>query len=153
MMQNTDQSGAPVAEGPIFQEIARFRGILFDRFLRPHDLTLSQSWVLLHLTQEDGLRQADLAERMAIATVTISKLIDRLAARGFVERKPDRTDRRTNRIFATHKARDMLHPMREAQRQVDALAQAGIDPQALETTLQVLEQMRGNLKTALSTHS
>ena len=48
---------------------------------------MSQGWVIVTLMRENGLRQADLAERMNIATVTISKLIDRLAERGFVERR------------------------------------------------------------------
>lgn len=135
-------------EGPVFQDIARFRGILFDRFLRPHNLTMSQGWVILNLMQENGQRQADLACRMNIATVTISKLIDRLAERGFVERRPDPHDRRTNRIFATAKARAMLRQMTEAQRQVDAIANAGIDADDLATTMRVLDRMRANLRAA-----
>ncbi|WP_050932105.1 MarR family winged helix-turn-helix transcriptional regulator [Aestuariivita boseongensis] len=142
-----DQAGRS-KDGPIFQDIARFRGILFDRMLRPHNLTMSQGWVVMHLIREDGLRQADLAERMNVATVTISKLIDRLVERGFVERKPDQSDRRTNRIFATPKARAMLRTMSEVQGKVDDIANAGIDTKDLAQTMRVLEQMRANLRTA-----
>lgn len=145
----TETKPAKDRDGPVFQDIARFRSILFDRLLRPHNLTMSQGWVILHLIRENGLRQADLAERMNIATVTISKLIDRLEERGFVERKPDPSDRRTNRIFATDLARGMLRTMTMTQGVVDRTASEGIDPAELETTMRVLDRMRQNLKAAV----
>ena len=43
---------------PVFQDIARFRAILFDAMLKPHDMTMSQGWVLVHLVRENGLRQS-----------------------------------------------------------------------------------------------
>jgi DNA-binding MarR family transcriptional regulator len=110
---------------------------------------MSQSWVILHLIRENGLRQADIAARMDVATVTISKLIDRLVARGFVERRADLKDRRTNRIFVTEAAQDMLRTMRSAQGEVDAIANSGIDHDELDITLRVLGRMRHNLKSAL----
>lgn len=136
-------------DGPVFQEIARFRGIIFDALLAPHDITMAQGWAVLHLTQQAGLRQADLAERLDIGTVTTSKLVDRLEARGFVERRPDPDDRRSNRLFATDKARKLLKTMSETQRQVDDIANAGINSAELETTLRVLGQMRQNLKDSI----
>ncbi|MEQ5870874.1 MarR family transcriptional regulator [Sagittula sp. NFXS13] len=139
----------PVKGGPIFQEIARFRGILFDALLRPHNLTMAQGWALSLLMREEGLRQADLADRLNIATVTTSKLIDRLEARGFVQRRADPDDRRTNRIYATDSARALFDTITSARREVDAMANAGIDADQLEAAMTVLDQMRRNLKAAL----
>lgn len=136
--------------GPVFEDIARFRGILFDGLLKPHDITMSQGWAVLTLIRENGLRQADLAERLNIGTVTTSKLIDRLEARGFVERRADPGDRRSKRIFASAKARQLLDIMTETQRQVDAVANAGIDAEDLAVTMRVLGQMRQNLKTSIT---
>ncbi|CUH81124.1 MarR family winged helix-turn-helix transcriptional regulator [Tropicibacter naphthalenivorans] len=137
-------------KGPLFQDIARFRGIVFDALLRPHDITMSQGWAILHLVVEDGLRQADLAERLDIATVTTSKLIDRLEARGFVERQADPDDRRSKRLYPTDKARAVFKTMTSTQREVDAIANAGIDTEELLITLKVLGQMRANLKAAIA---
>lgn len=135
--------------GPVFQDVARFRGILFDGLLRPHDITMAQSWAVLSLTREAGLRQADLAAKLDIGTVTTSKLIDRLEARGFVERRADPDDRRSKRIYATEKARQVIDIMTETQRHVDAVANEGIDPEELAVTMRVLGQMRQNLKDAI----
>lgn len=144
------QSSLSEDNNPLFQDIARFRAILFDTFLKPHDMTMSQGWVLVHLVREDGLRQWDLAERLEVATVTTSKLIDRLEERGFVERRTDPADRRSNRVFATSKARSLVKIMTQTIAEVDAIANAGVAPEDLETTLRVLRLMRQNLRTAIS---
>ncbi|MCA0922674.1 MarR family winged helix-turn-helix transcriptional regulator [Pseudooceanicola nanhaiensis] len=135
---------------PIYQDIARFRAILFDAMLKPHDMTMSQGWVLVHLVRENGLRQSDLADRMDIATVTTSKLIDRLEARGYVERRSDPEDRRSNRVYASEAAKDVVRAMTKIIYEVDEIANAGIPEKDLETTLRVLQRMKGNLKDALA---
>lgn len=135
---------------PIYQDIARFRAILFDAILKPHDMTMSQGWVLVHLLRESGLKQSELAERLEVATVTTSKLIDRLEARGYVERRSDPEDRRSNRIYATPQAKALVKVMTQTITEVDQIANQGISAQELETALSVLHKMRANLRTALT---
>lgn len=131
---------------PIFQDVARFRAIIFDGFLKPYDMTMSQGWVLVHLWREDGLRQSELAERMDVATVTISKLIDRLEAREFVERRADSGDRRSNRIFRTDRGSKLVKVMTKTVSLVDEIANQGISEEELAVTLKVTQKMRENLK-------
>jgi len=152
-MTDTTSKSKPANEGvsgPVFQDIARFRSIIFDGLLRPHDITMAQGWAILSLSRTNGLRQADLAEQLNIGTVTTSKLIDRLEARGFVERRADPDDRRSKRIFATEKARQLLDIMTLTQRKVDAIANDGIDPDELATTMRVLGKMRQSLKSNIA---
>lgn len=144
------QSSLTEDNNPVFQDIARFRAILFDALLKPHDMTMSQGWVLVHLVRENGLRQWDLAQRLEVATVTTSKLIDRLEERGFVERRIDPEDRRSNRVFATSKARSLVKIMTQTVSEVDTIANAGVAPEELETTMRVLRLMRQNLRTVIS---
>lgn len=135
---------------PIFQDLARFRAIIFDAKLKPHDMTMSQGFVLVHLWRENGLRQLDLAGRMQVATVTVSKLIDRLEERGFVERRADAKDRRSNRVFATDKGLAQVKTLTKTVLEVDKIANAGLDPEELAITLKVLGQMRENLKSEIA---
>lgn len=144
------QSSLTEDNNPVFQDIARFRAILFDALLKPYDMTMSQGWVLVHLVRENGLRQWDLAQRLEVATVTTSKLIDRLEERGFVERRIDPEDRRSNRVFATSKARSLVKIMTQTVSEVDTIANAGVAPEELETTMRVLRLMRQNLRTVIS---
>ena len=118
--------------------------------LKPHDMTMSQGWVLVHLVRENGLRQSELAERLEVATVTTSKLVDRLEARGYVERRPDPEDRRSTRVYATARAKDLVRIMTHTIREVDEIANEGIPPDELETALKVLGLMRQNLRNTLN---
>ncbi|WP_372991147.1 MarR family winged helix-turn-helix transcriptional regulator [Sulfitobacter sp.] len=113
-------------------------------------MTMSQGWVMVHLVREDGLRQSELADRLEVATVTTSKLIDRLEARGYVERRADPEDRRSNRIYATPQAKSLVKIMTRTIFEVDEIANEGLSEAELETTLKVLRKMRNNLRTALS---
>ncbi|MEM1274359.1 MAG: MarR family transcriptional regulator [Pseudomonadota bacterium] len=135
---------------PVFHELARVRAILFDAKLKPHGITISQAWVLAHLWQEDGLSQSEISERMDVATVTTSKLIDRLEEHGFVRRQVDPTDRRSNLVFATPDGQALVKVLTKIVFEVDEVANAGIEAPELETTLRVLGRMRENLKTELA---
>lgn len=136
---------------PLFQEIARFRGIIFDALLKPHGITMSQGWVLVHLWYEDGLTQSQLAHRMEVATVTVSKLIDRLEENGFVERRTNTEDRRSNCVFASKAGRNLVKVMTKMITDVDQIASKDVAKEDLETTLRVLAQMRDNLKKRIAT--
>ena len=67
---------------PLYQDIARFRAILFDSLLKPHDMTMSQGWVLVHLLRENGLRQSELAERLEVFPLRITQLAHGLPVGG-----------------------------------------------------------------------
>lgn len=135
---------------PIFQEMARFRSIIFDAKLKPYDMTMSQGWVLVHLWREDGLNQSELAERMDVATVTTSKLIDRLEARGFVERRADPVDRRSNKIYGTEQGVALVKVLTQIVYEVDEIANADISEKELATTLKTLMKMRESLKAEIA---
>lgn len=138
---------------PLFQEIARFRALIFDSLLKPHDMTMSQGWVLVHLIRENGMNQKDLAKRLEIASVTVSKLVDRLEARGYVTRKPDPVDRRSNQVYATDAAKDVVRIMTDTIREVDTIANQGLDDQQQEALHEMLQIIRNNLKDAASRRS
>lgn len=143
------QSSLTENQKPVFQDIARFRGIIFDLKLKPYGITMSQGFVLVQLWRDDGLRQSELAERMQVATVTVSKLVDRLEAGNFVLRQVDKDDRRSNRVFATEKGRDLVKVLTRIVYEVDDIANVGISEEDLARTLKVLSQMRDNLKSEI----
>jgi DNA-binding MarR family transcriptional regulator len=75
-----------------------------DRELREeHDLPLGAYDVLLRLARAPGraLRMTSLAERVLLSPSGLTRLIDRLAARGLVERRTDPDDGRVALAFLT----------------------------------------------------
>ncbi|GLR17177.1 MarR family winged helix-turn-helix transcriptional regulator [Portibacter lacus] len=61
-----------------------------------------EQWVILDiLNSQNGLSQSDLAEQSFKDAPSISRIIDTLARKSFVERKPVKNDRRKFEIFLT----------------------------------------------------
>ena len=77
-------------------------------------------------------------------------MIDRLEARGYVERRSDPEDRRSNRVYATPQAKSIVKIMTRTIYEVDEIANQGVTQDDLQTVLKVLGRMRTNLKSALS---
>jgi DNA-binding MarR family transcriptional regulator len=68
-----------------------------DRELREvHGITFAEYDVLLRLGRapERALRMSDLAERVLLSPSGVTRLVDRLTARGLLERRTDPTDAR-----------------------------------------------------------
>ena len=82
--------------------------------LRPRGLTYS-TWRTLAFMQRDGdgMVQKDLAHFMGIEAPTLVRLLDRLAAEGFVVRRPVPGDRRANTVHLSARAHEVLEDLNE----------------------------------------
>jgi MarR family transcriptional regulator, organic hydroperoxide resistance regulator len=69
--------------------------------LKPTGLSIPQFDVLSTLTEQQGLSQSDLAQRLYVTKGNVSGLIDRLVDAGYVERRSSPGDRRSNALFLT----------------------------------------------------
>ena len=84
---------------------------LADRRLSTIGLTRAQWQALGYLRRMGPMTQAALAEIMEVETATIARLIDRLEAAGWIERKSDRGDRRVKLVSMTGKADAIMDQM------------------------------------------
>jgi DNA-binding MarR family transcriptional regulator len=84
---------------------------LADRRLGTIGLTRAQWQALGALKRVGPMTQAALAELMEVETATIARLIDRLEAAGWIERKADRLDRRVKLVSLTGKADAIMDQM------------------------------------------
>lgn len=74
-----------------------------------HRLTFSEYDVLLRLARApDGLSMLDLAGRVMLSPSGLTRLLDRLALRGLVERSPKRKDARNVVATLTPEGRTLL---------------------------------------------
>jgi DNA-binding MarR family transcriptional regulator len=83
----------------------RLRSALYQG--APGDLTPAQ-FQALGLLRDEDLRMGDLAHRLGLAESTVTRLVDRLEAAGFAERRPDRPDRRRVMAGITRNGRRLL---------------------------------------------
>ena len=73
--------------------------------LRYVGLSIPQFDVLSTLTEQEGLSQRVLAERLYVTKGNVSGLVDRLEQAGLVERRDMPGDRRSHGVFLTAKGR------------------------------------------------
>ena len=91
--------------GFLVADIARLMTTQYNRLIKPVGLTSAQWRVIIHLHRQDGLTQSELATLLTVGKVSVGGLIDRLEDSGWIERRADEKDRRSNRVFLTKKGR------------------------------------------------
>lgn len=113
---NTDRSSeAGGAERSLLGLITDIQNGLAKRFReRTTHLGISRSqWrVLSALSGRPGATQTELADLVGIGRAPLGKIVDRLEAQGWVERRNDPNDRRVNRIYLTKDVGPIAEPTR-----------------------------------------
>jgi len=94
--------------GFMISDVARLMRTVFDRRVRRLGLTRAQWLALTRLHRRPGASQSELADMMEVEKATVGRLIDRLEAKGWVERRAQAGDRRVNRVYLTAEA-ERLH--------------------------------------------
>jgi MarR family transcriptional regulator for hemolysin len=79
--------------GFLLHDVARLLRKRFEQRAKSHGLTRSQWQALAYLSKNEGIHQSGLAEILEIEPITLVRILDRLAERGLVERRPHPTDR------------------------------------------------------------
>ena len=110
----------------------------FDRRAATLGVTRAQWKVLFRLSRTPGLRQVELADKLDVEPITLSRIIDRLADAGLVERVPDPSDRRAWRLQVTEAAQPFIAKLRK-------LADGLIDDAFKGLSDEELKLMRGKL--------
>ena len=117
----------------------------YKPFLEPLGLTYPQYLVLMVLWEEDGLMVRQIGERLNLDSGTLTPMLKRLEAAGFVKRKRDEKDERQVRIALTDKARDARPTALEARRAVVcALGDSEDEIQKLKLAVDQLHTMLRN---------
>ena len=82
----------------VLHDVARLLRTRFDQRARARGMTRAQWVILKRLSRQPGMSQNELAGICEVEPISIGRLVDRLEARGLVERRPDPADRRVNRL-------------------------------------------------------
>lgn len=117
----------------------------FDRRAVKFGLTRAQWRAVKVLYVREGLRQTELAEFLEMEPIAVGRVIDRLQAAGFVERRPDPKDRRAWRLHTTEQARGIVDDMEVIARGLRKDATQGIDFAELQQAMAVISRIKDNL--------
>lgn len=134
-------------------DVARLMKTYADQRARQFGISRAQWGVLMRLHLNEGLNQADLAEILDLQPITLTRLLDGLAANGLIERKPDPNDRRANRLYLTPAALPLLEQLNKLGADMMGSVLDGIDRNTVERMLHDLEDVRANLRGLIAGNS
>ncbi len=131
--------------GFLMHDVSRLLRASFDRHARTIGLTRAQWRVLAHLSRNEGIKQAGLADILEIKPITLARIVDRLSSDGWVERRADPKDKRAKRLFLTAKARPMLAELRLVALEVRKEALFGLGEKEQDGLIEQLRKVKNNL--------
>lgn len=116
----------------------------FEQLFEPHDLTLQQYNVLriLRGSHPEALPTMEIAVRMIECAPGITRLLDRLEAKGLVARRRCPEDRRRVLCSITPKALALLDRLDEAVDRADGEALGGLDESQAKQLVSLLDRVR-----------
>lgn len=129
----------------LVSDVSRLIRRRFDARARAFGVSRAQWQVLIALSRNEGINQTGLADYLEVETITLCRMIDRLAEAGLVERRADPADRRAWRLHLTAAAHPLIVQLKALGEDVVAESVAGVDPSHLATTVAALNAIRTNL--------
>jgi DNA-binding MarR family transcriptional regulator len=146
-------------DSPDLDEALAFRIHRTNRLLRTHlarflatvapDVTPEQWFVLARVASGGAVRQVDLAEPVLGDPPNVSRLIDALVARGYVERSPDPADRRSWLVSLTRSGRALAAKVSNRAIDERRAVFAGFDEAELDALAAALDRIDANVRALL----
>ncbi|HEX4023122.1 MAG TPA: MarR family transcriptional regulator [Steroidobacteraceae bacterium] len=133
--------------GFLVRDVSRLYGRHFERHARELELTLPQCKVLAHLSRNEGISQARLAELTETDPMTLVRTLDRMQQDRWIERRADPADRRAHRLFLCEDAKPVVARMWKIADQARGEAISVLSQPEREQLLDLLARVHENLQT------
>ena len=135
--------------GLLIHDVARLLRVLYDRQMASIGLTRSQWWLLTYLRFRDGINQSELAVLMDIEKAPLSKLLDRMELKRWVERRADSKDRRIKNIFLSDNVKPIIESMREKAAAYRQDSLSILDTKDLNKLTDLLQSLKTDLSSKI----
>lgn len=117
----------------------------YNKILRIYNIKMSHLHLLHHIYSNEGINQSELAEKMGLDKITITKQIDKLVKEGYLLQKTDREDRRFNRIYTTSLAKKNHNEFKKIIDNVNNTILKGFNDNEKENIQNHLDLMSNNV--------
>ena len=129
----------------LMHDVARMMRTRFDQRARAYGMTRAQWVVLARLARQPGITQNEMANLCEVEPITVGRLVDRLEARGLIERRMDPADRRIRRLHLLAASQPILDEILRYKNSLFEEITAGLDEKTLETVVGTLLHMKEKL--------
>lgn len=126
----------------LLHDVARMLRTRFDQFARTRGLTRAQAIILSRLSRQPGLSQNEMAAICEVEPISVGRLIDRLEARGLVERRADPSDRRIRRLHLLPAAEPLLAEIDFYRNQLNSEFERLLPAETHEALIDALVQIK-----------
>jgi DNA-binding MarR family transcriptional regulator len=109
-----------------------------NREVRAFGLSMIELYILRALYERDGQNASELAREVGRAATSFTPNLDKLQAKGYIERHDDERDRRAVRIYLTPFAEERRPVLTELMRRIDQRLCELIPSEDYEAFLRVL---------------
>ena len=121
----------------------------YDCRLAPLGLTLSTASLLAYIADFGPVSQTRAAEHLGQGRAVTGTQVDKLEARGLVERRPDPDDRRVWLVAITAAGSELAAALAEVDRVLRAELRAGISRSDRQTLAGLLVRLHDNLQRSI----
>ncbi|WP_418179452.1 MarR family winged helix-turn-helix transcriptional regulator [Aliarcobacter lanthieri] len=97
-----------ISLGFILNKTALMSKTIFAKKIKEFDITPEQWSIIFRVVEAEGLTQKEISDSTYKDQANITRMIDRLEGKGFLQRQPNKTDRRISNIYPTKKAIDIV---------------------------------------------
>jgi MarR family transcriptional regulator, organic hydroperoxide resistance regulator len=109
------------------------------------ELHSGQEALLKALAEDDGQSMSDLAASLGVQPPTVTKMISRLAAQHYVERRISKGDGRQAIVFLTERGKGAIEGIDKVWKRIEKDAVSGIDDKDRKKLRKLLRQIERNL--------
>ena len=134
-------------------DVARLLKTYADQRARQFGISRAQWVVLVRIDRTEGLKQSELAELLDLQPISLTRLLDRLADNGLIERRADPNDRRANRLYLKPAAKPLLGRLSEIGADMMETVLEGLDAKSVDRMLKELVMLKDNLRRAISANA
>lgn len=127
-------------------QAARMCRTLEAELLLQHGLYAGQDRMLKELEYRDGQSMSELARALHVRPPTITKMVSRMAAQGFVERVASETDNRQSHVFITKAGHKLLKKVDKAWRKTEKTALKKVTAKRQKKLLKSFRQISQNVR-------
>src|SRR6185312_14213281 len=117
----------------------------FEERAQALSLTLLQCRALLRLDSNEGVSQKRLSELTELDPMTLVRILDRMEADGWVQRRFDPADRRAHTLWLTPKSRPVLEHISHLIAETRAETLHGLSNEERANLIELLGRVHANL--------
>jgi MarR family transcriptional regulator, organic hydroperoxide resistance regulator len=140
-----DDSPLEIKIGRTLGKLGRLHARRLDAYMDKLGLFRGQAFLLMPLSHDEGLTHSEIAEKLEISPAAATKVIKRMEALCYVQRRPDPSDERISRVFLQTEGWEVIQRIKNAFLEADQAMVRDLSTEEQETLLLLLSRVYSTL--------